>query len=719
MQVGVGHGGGGHTQGALVTQPSHGDGTVVGNILAYAGIGSAGRYGTGTVLTPGSTELEEVDPADVLDELLIGKNPCGGCTVEIGELVVLTEGGITVTTEVESSVVLVVERIVGTEQITYCGGDNTRTGRSPVLSSGQVVLLEVHGNGEAVVTNAEAIGIGIFTGVTGHGVNVVLAEVSVIGEDVVHIPGTVLAHGRSTLNFGQLIQAVGVVHFGGNLSIDKQLRIIEYIRVGRIALTLDGELIAQTLDEGEINLGIGDTIDVGALGGTVGPEVGVAGTATPVRAGRLAVGNAVIPVLVTRLDGVNEGERAHPDSILDLCGLAPAVSVEVITLDTNLQPVRYIDVNLGHGAELFVVVTLADALLTGIVGGYVVVHPLRAATYANIIFLALALAGNLVQPVGPHTLIPCFLLTSIEQFGSGGIQAGVIAPFFVLEVDITGALLGIETVLEELLLVGDELGHTGPVRNAVAGVEAHLRCLAGCILSGDDDNTVSSTGTVDGGSGSILQDVNALDVGRVDGVDGAIGNDTVHNEQRLVDALSRGGYTTATRNGVLTTDGHRGRVIAACSGCRSIAETGDAAGQCRQGIRVREGSDVLVVGVIETGDGAGDITLTGGTVTHNYYVVQEQGVLFENDFDVLLTADSNFYCLVANGRDDQGGAIRDADAENTIQISCYSGGRALDQDSGTDHRFALIVDNRTGDDILSERLHTYYQACKRNHNESF
>ena len=71
-------------------------------------------------------------------------------------------------------------------------------------------------------------------------------------------------------------------------------------------LSLEGNPVAEALEEREVDLCITDSIEVVTLGVTVGPEVGIVGTCTPVRAGGITVRVAVVPILISFLDSVDE-----------------------------------------------------------------------------------------------------------------------------------------------------------------------------------------------------------------------------------------------------------------------------------------------------------------------------------------------------------------------------------------------------------------------------
>ena len=195
---------------------------------------------------------------------------------------------------------------------------------------------------------------------------------------------------------------------------------------------------------------------------------------------------------------MDKRKRSHPESVLDLCGLTPAVGPKIVGFCTNGQPIGDIDVNLTHRTCFLVVVTLTDTLLTSVVRGNVVADILGFSTHADVVLLSDTLAGYLFKPIDPLSVIPSIKFAGGEKSGIGGVvQASEITPILVLEVGVTKGLLAVETVLQEGLFVVNHLGHAAPVRETDAGVEVDDRLLAGSMFGGDDDNTISCTGTVD------------------------------------------------------------------------------------------------------------------------------------------------------------------------------------------------------------------------------
>ena len=93
---------------------------------------------------------------------------------------------------------------------------------------------------------------------------------------------------------------------------------------------------------------------------------------------------------------------------------------------------------------------------------------------------------------------------------------------------------GAALIHEDGVLLGVEQANLLPgLLDAVVGIVGHLGRLAlGALLGRHEDHPVSTPRAVDGGGGGVLQDGDALDVGRVEEVD-ASGRDAVDDPQGL------------------------------------------------------------------------------------------------------------------------------------------------------------------------------------------
>ena len=71
----------------------------------------------------------------------------------------------------------------------------------------------------------------------------------------------------------------------------------------------------------------------------------------------------------------------------------------------------------------------------------------------------------------------------------------------------------------------------GGLLYAVAALERHLGLALGTLAGGDEQNAVGSLGSIDSGGRSILQHIDALDVGGVEGGESAGVDDAIEYDE--------------------------------------------------------------------------------------------------------------------------------------------------------------------------------------------
>ena len=191
-------------------------------------------------------------------------------------------------------------------------------------------------------------------------------------------------------------------------------------------------------------------------------------------------------------------------------------------------------------------------------------------------------------------------------------------------------------------------------------------------LGGDQDDTIGTTGTIDGGRGSILQYIDALDV---------VGRDVVntrhlyaiHHIQRLI-ALGDGSASTDT-------DGHGGTGTTVL---RDDIHTGQLSLQGFCDVADGIGSEFV------TGDGSHStcqVLTLHRTITDHHHVFQRGVVLFEGDVQLRLASHIDGLGLVADIRDFQSRIVRNADGEVSVEIGHSTLAIAID-DTNSNQWFA-------------------------------
>ena len=220
-------------------------------------------------------------------------------------------------------------------------------------------------------------------------------------------------------------------------------------------------------------------------------------------------------------------------------------------------------------------------------------------------------------------------------------------------------------------------------------------------LGRDNDNTVRGPGSVDGGRGGVLQDVDRLDIVRVqtrDGVtdevdvvegvdlggvelDRVLVGDTVDNPQRLTASHERAGTTDTDLGG--RTRGHgRGRDL----------QTGDLT---FQHLVDAQGTDALEFAAVDRGHGGSQQTAVDGGVTGDDRFGQAVLVQAHLHVEGLLAVESPFF-----RRHTDHGELKDFtsggfDPVLTVKVGGDTSLGALDNDGNTGKRLTVGIRHHT------------------------
>ena len=272
-----------------------------------------------------------------------------------------------------------------------------------------------------------------------------------------------------------------------------------------------------------------------------------------------------------------------------------------------------------------------------------------------------------------------------------------VLPYIVgTNIKRAGLLTGIETVAEELHIVLNHLGLAAPVRETPRGIEPYRRLGTLATLGGNDNHTIGCTRTVDGSSRGILEHVDGSDIIGVDLADTTVRDNAVHDEQRGVVSLfgSRG----VNRDNVLTTQGHRTRVITAGAVRRVVVQTGNLARQGRQGVRVRQVGNLAVV-ELHAGDGTRHVLTLGSTVTHYHHLLQVGGIIVQCHGDAR-SCGVHGLLLKAEAAHTQAGTRLNTQLEGAVHIGDGGVLGAYLLDGSTDDGLTLGVHYGTADCLL-------------------
>ena len=226
-----------------------------------------------------------------------------------------------------------------------------------------------------------------------------------------------------------------------------------------------------------------------------------------------------------------------------------------------------------------------------------------------------------------------------------------------------GVLAGQVVKLHVFLRV-HHVGHLGQVLGAVEAVVGDDHSAFLTLLGGDEHDTVRGAGAVDGGGSRILQDVDGLDVVRVEGVDVTAGH-AVDHVQRL-----------GIADGAQTADVH----LVAAARLAGILGDRDTRALALQGGEGGGGVEFREIVTLHLDRGSGEEFLLLDTVTDDHRLVQLVQVGIQDDVHGRTAVDSDLPAHIAeeiHGEDAVRGSL---ERERTIQVGGGPHGRSLDDD---------------------------------------
>ena len=325
-------------------------------------------------------------------------------------------------------------------------------------------------------------------------------------------------------------------------------------------------------------------------------------------------------VLVVRM-----GERAALDEEGEVGLLAVTILERTEGLHTGLEPLGGLDVEVDADGVTLVIVVEEVVLLGGVAYRNEVGHGIAAARDVELVLLDMAIAGEVAPPVvvtGDDVALavghPRVRHTRSEV--EVGILLGV-ARCFGLGVEPEALVVEVEHLLA---VHGVEV--LGWLLDAVAALERNLGLALGTLLGGDEEYAVGSLCTIDGGGRSVLQYIDALDVGRVEARKTAGVDDTVENDE----------HARVTRNGVGAT--HGDRWVRTCGTCLAYVQAGDGTLQGLQYVGVGR---LLECFNVRACDCAREVALLHGAVTNHYDVVEQLVVFGKNYAEVTASFGGN------------------------------------------------------------------------------
>ena len=302
------------------------------------------------------------------------------------------------------------------------------------------------------------------------------------------------------------------------------------------------------------------------------------------------------------------------------------------------------------------------------------------------------------------------LVTALEGdavlLGPAGLEGGVVpvgigTVVFVSFQQIFAQVADVGLIVNVLLRAED----VGLLAQGLQGEAAVVGDVGGAFLTtlgGDEHDTVTGLGAVDGGGGGVLQDLHGFDHRRIQVLD-VVHLQTIDDEERSDVAGVRG----------ITTDADVGTGTRSTGGVDDL----DTGGLTLEGSGGVGDGTVLQVFGTDRSDGAGEVALALDTVTDHDRLLQEFSVFLEGDVEHGLVHRGESLIGITDAGDVDVGACRDVETESTVSVShSTNGGVADNDDGGSDDGSSVRIDNRSADGaVLGGRNRSQEARCDDHH----
>ena len=218
-------------------------------------------------------------------------------------------------------------------------------------------------------------------------------------------------------------------------------------------------------------------------------------------------------------------------------------------------------------------------------------------------------------------------------------------------------------------------------------VVAHLHLTFLTSLCGNENYTIGTAATIDSGRGSILKDVDALDVTRVQRLDTSrLEGHTIDNIEWSLVSRDR----TSTTNPYAT---HCTRTLTCCD-----IHTGSLTLKCLKSIVYRLSVQLFFA---YAGKSTGNVALTLNAITYYYHLVKHLLILFEGHFHLTLTSQGYRLCTITDVRDYKFGILWNIiNGEVTFKVGNRAITCSLHNYTCADYCFTRSIDDSTGYFVL-------------------
>ncbi|CCY37512.1 unknown [Alistipes sp. CAG:831] len=228
------------------------------------------------------------------------------------------------------------------------------------------------------------------------------------------------------------------------------------------------------------------------------------------------------------------------------------IGVGVTQIGAQTQPLGSLMVDTGAGRVTGEEGGDQHTFVTQVTGREVVLGPLITTVHTQLILLAESLSvGESVHPVlvpGRYCIrayktcgrvnycIPCIILVGVVELTAEGVAhtGRCIVESIVMGVTLVDSCI-VERFIHQFyifILIYKVVAGNSAGLPADLSLEIHVYAAFLTFLGSDDNDTVGTTGTVQGSGRCVLQHGHRLDILRVDGVDITVIGDTVNHIQR-------------------------------------------------------------------------------------------------------------------------------------------------------------------------------------------
>ena len=341
-----------------------------------------------------------------------------------------------------------------------------------------------------------------------------------------------------------------------------------------------------------------------------------------------------------------------------------------------------------------------DTLLAVVPAAHIIFHPVVSSPYREVVFLLrTGFAEEIMIPV-EIGIVP--IRTVVLQHYPGTVgMLGLVVAALIQHLHLLGRIVGkVGSILRVVGLVdqahlivtrGHIVGRCRILRPTEPAVEAY-RSFAGLVgtrLCRNKYNTFRRGSTIDGGSRSIFQNRNRLDVVGVDHIQ--LGHHTVDHNQRGI----------GRRDRRYTADIH---IVTTAGTPRLHRQVQRRIGTLQGHGHVTYGAGVNLLGR-NGSHGSRQVHLLLGTVAHHNHLVEQLVGIFHLDKDKVLAVDRNSLFFIAD-RSDLEGRIGGYvfHSKSSVHIGRTPDRGSGNLDYGPDNGLVILVDHLTGQRITTSRL---------------